>query len=489
MRLSKAAVPTVAVLVAGIFVGSCRSPGDAPIVDPGVGRPCDPIGGGAECRPGLVCREPPYIDADEPVCCPAQAFPPGPCGSRRAEVHDASQPATDAASPEASTEGDCQDAFCPSPGVGTGCCVTPYGPCGADTGSGCEAVAPDAGAGPPPCGDKAPEGQVLVDGLHYPTLVTGSPPLVASHNETTCGSPMCTYGCGSPDQESVSLVSFDGSVLPPVDNSRAREWIVLAGAHVFWTSGGGGDYNDELRLQPLAGGTATIVRDQQWIGPVARDVDHVYWVESNPDCGTQYPFCGCAPAPIILMRAPIATGSPFHTVQKLPNYVYELVVGGSAFFFTTGDGRLHSLPIAGGAISDAAYTGAVQHLVLDADHVYFASQGATPIDAGAGDWAIGRVPQSGGDVEWITAGVGKVGALTVDDAHVYWTEDAACGSVWRVAKTGGTSEVVARYQPSPTSILVDDKNVYWSLAGTFMSTFVVGGTNPDGSVRWTVKAP
>ena len=82
-----------------------------------------------------------------------------------------------------------------------------------------------------------------------------------------------------------------------------------------------------------------------------------------------------------------------------------------------------------------------------------------------------------------------MGALAVDDAHVYWTEDAACGSVWRVTKTGGPPEVVARYQPSPTSILVDDKNVYWSLAGSFSSSYVVGGTNPDGSVRWTVKAP
>ena len=34
--------------------------------------------------------------------------------------------------------GTCNPAFCPTSGFGTPCCVTPNGPCGVDTGTGCQ---------------------------------------------------------------------------------------------------------------------------------------------------------------------------------------------------------------------------------------------------------------------------------------------------------------------------------------------------------------
>lgn len=36
------------------------------------------------------------------------------------------------------TGASCLEAFCPSHGAGEPCCVTPYGPCGVDVGTGCQ---------------------------------------------------------------------------------------------------------------------------------------------------------------------------------------------------------------------------------------------------------------------------------------------------------------------------------------------------------------
>lgn len=36
--------------------------------------------------------------------------------------------------------GTCNEAFCPKTGAGNACCVTPNGPCGTDTGMGCQAT-------------------------------------------------------------------------------------------------------------------------------------------------------------------------------------------------------------------------------------------------------------------------------------------------------------------------------------------------------------
>jgi hypothetical protein len=41
------------------------------------------------------------------------------------------------------SSGTCNPAFCPNSGVGTPCCVTPNGPCGSDTGMGCQATTQD----------------------------------------------------------------------------------------------------------------------------------------------------------------------------------------------------------------------------------------------------------------------------------------------------------------------------------------------------------
>ena len=41
--------------------------------------------------------------------------------------------------------GSCNESFCPNPGFGTPCCVTPNGPCGADMGMGCMPTMPPQG--------------------------------------------------------------------------------------------------------------------------------------------------------------------------------------------------------------------------------------------------------------------------------------------------------------------------------------------------------
>jgi hypothetical protein len=41
--------------------------------------------------------------------------------------------------------GSCNPTYCPSSGVGKGCCITANGPCGVDLGMGCMASARDGG--------------------------------------------------------------------------------------------------------------------------------------------------------------------------------------------------------------------------------------------------------------------------------------------------------------------------------------------------------
>lgn len=519
-------------LIAATLAGSCRGTDNTPVI----GRPCNPALGGTDCPDGFVCRHPEIINADRAVCCPLGDYPPGPCGSNISSGTDGAVPSptspSDASSFDASPEvgpesgtGTCNDAYCPSTGVGVACCVTSIGPCGTDTGSGCTPI-DYSEPGPPPCGDLAPEGQLLVGGLHYPTLVPGSPPLIASHDETWCGSPMCTWPCGGSSTETVSLADFDGKTTPVQFSSMADE-IVLTSTDVFWVTSGG-SWGSTIEREPRGGGPAVTVRGVGWIGPLAPDADQLYWAESDFTCvqGSP-PYCAwCSSAPVVLMSTPLATGTPLSSIQKMPDYVGELVAGTSTLFFTMSGGLLQSMPKAGGSIVAAPFDGIVKHLAIDADTVHFAHEGTLPAadddggtnaDAGAldgsadaeadapvdaldgpsdgapgappGDWAIGRWSQGGGPVEWIATGLDAVGAITVDATHVYWVEDADCGSVWRVAKDGGVPEVVARYQPSPTSILVDDTKVYWALAGTFTDSYIGGNTNPDGEVRWVAKVP
>jgi hypothetical protein len=41
--------------------------------------------------------------------------------------------------------GSCLPAYCQTTGFGTGCCVTPNGPCGTDMGNGCMSNTPGTG--------------------------------------------------------------------------------------------------------------------------------------------------------------------------------------------------------------------------------------------------------------------------------------------------------------------------------------------------------
>jgi hypothetical protein len=73
----------------------------------------------------------------------------------------------------------------------------------------------------------------------------------------------------------------------------------------------------------------------------------------------------------------------------------------------------------------------------------------------------------------LVSGLGlDLGALAVDDAHLYWVDQGggSGGLVQTAPKTGGAATAIASNQSMPLDIAVDGTNVYWSLSQPLSAT-------------------
>jgi len=77
---------------------------------------------------------------------------------------------------------------------------------------------------------------------------------------------------------------------------------------------------------------------------------------------------------------------------------------------------------------------------------------------GSGD-GVYRVPTSGGAATLVSPG--KVWALAVDTANVYWTDENNPGSVWKAPVGSGAATALASAQGRPKPILADGTHVFW----------------------------
>jgi hypothetical protein len=108
----------------------------------------------------------------------------------------------------------------------------------------------------------------------------------------------------------------------------------------------------------------------------------------------------------------------------------------------------------------ATSAGRVYALAIDEAHVYFVETFET---AFVGGGSVLRVPKSGGGVQTVVAGLDNPTSVAVDDTHVYFTRAfSPDGEVQRAPKTGGQAEVLLADVDNPWDIAVDATHLYVS---------------------------
>jgi len=135
-----------------------------------------------------------------------------------------------------------------------------------------------------------------------------------------------------------------------------------------------------------------------------------------------------------------------------PTGNFGIAVNATTVFWTSEDGTVHSVPIAGGAVTTLA-TGQndAVGLRVGGGVVYWTN------DQVGG---VTMVSTSGGSpIVLAPAGINSSG-IAVDGNTVYWTDEVS-GTVNEVSIAGGAPTVLATGQALPSEIVVDATNIYW----------------------------
>jgi hypothetical protein len=181
---------------------------------------------------------------------------------------------------------------------------------------------------------------------------------------------------------------------------------------------------------------------------VAVGGEHVYWTKNVAEGGVSLFSCeslGCSAAPRIIDG--VATGSWYAADAT---HVYW----GSGH-----DTAILRLPSVGGARVEAIALNqsAPGKIALTPTHVYWmnASDMLT--------WSLVRVAKGGGEPPTTLFTMPAPGALTVDDAFVYWTSSVSNGAIFRCPLAGcdrGPAMLITQ-QSFPTELVTDGNIMVW----------------------------
>lgn len=234
---------------------------------------------------------------------------------------------------------------------------------------------------------------------------------------------------------------------------------------------------------PIAGGQPnSIAVGSNWT--VAIDDMRVYWGD-----GTSIRACAkqdCASSTIVLAQSGSSHGiavdatsvywatTSERTVMKVDKnggassvlasgtYPYELTVDEANVYWTdyeysTGNGTVMSVPIAGGSPVQLAITkdGNTMGIAIDKKNVYFTT----------GDGKMMQVPKNGGAALTLSTDLGnEPWGIATDGKNVYGVSEPlhGPGAIVRVPVGGGATKVLASGQVAPVGIAVDAAYVYWT---------------------------
>ena len=200
----------------------------------------------------------------------------------------------------------------------------------------------------------------------------------------------------------VSLADGTTTALNPV----AATTVAIDATHVYSVSPGGGDEPQGLVVAcPKTGcnpSYTTIATGQTNVWGIATDGESVLWTNQG--------------APGAVMKAPV-TGGPATTLVAEGSADDIAIVGNRVIytgFVTGGSGLLMSVPLAGGAptvLFTPTNGNSVEGLAVDAANVYFTTT----------DGLVAQMPLAGGPLVTLATGQGNgIMGITVDAQDVYW---------------------------------------------------------------------
>lgn len=294
-----------------------------------------------------------------------------------------------------------------------------------------------------------------VNGALYTMPLTGGPPVLRAsnlfHPGTLALGPDAIYVTEGDEGDYGHIESF-GQI--DVYDRRADRFGMLIGGifedHAPLAVVGGTVYvADGWRIKRIIpGGLAEVwYPGRDTIADIATDGTALYWFEGK--------------AVITIHRRQIGSGTPVETLGTTNDYVEHMTTDGTNVYWVGGLDTLRALPVTGG-ITTTLVSGsvAISGFFSDGSHVYFAEQ-----DTGN----IKRVPVVGGAVQTLTTQARAFSwiALAGDATRVYWLDMTALG---RVPKAGGTAfRIFDRgiFQSVLMGALtMDDNSLYWTESGS-----------------------
>ncbi len=238
----------------------------------------------------------------------------------------------------------------------------------------------------------------------------------------------------------VSLADGSQRTLNPISANS----LAMDSTRIYSVSPGGGNEPQGLVIDcPKTGcvpSYTTLAMGQPAVWGVAVDDSYVYWTNQGP------------PSPVC--RAPLS-GGPVENLGTPGDSADNIVVSAGRVFYAGGQG-LTSVPTTGGTATVLYGAPGAQAVAADGVNVYFTTS----------DGMVAQIPVAGGAVTTLATGQANpvLLGLTVSATNVYWAASAD-GTIVTAPIGGGAVTTLATGQPGPTGIAVDANYVYWSNMG------------------------